>query len=93
MYPVLPMYMRRSLVPYNIPDSDVCLDAGTYIMVPTIAIHYSPKYWKDPHAFDPERFSEENKNSIVPGSFIPFNEGPRQCIGKWRKIPIHAICE
>lgn len=95
MYPVLPMYMRRSLVPYNIPDSDVCLDAGTYIMVPTIAIHYSPKYWKDPHAFDPERFSEENKDSIVPGSFIPFNEGPRQCIGmRFAYLQMNsAICE
>ncbi|XP_008477728.1 cytochrome P450 6j1-like isoform X1 [Diaphorina citri] len=95
MYPVLPIYLRRNIVPYTIPGSDVTLDVGTYVLTPTVALHYSSKYWKDPHKFDPERFSEENKDSIVPGSFIPFNEGPRQCIGKrFAHVQMKsAICE
>lgn len=95
MYPVLPLYSRRTLVPYKIPGSDLTLDPGPFVITPTVALHYSPKYWTDPHVFDPERFSEENLSSIVPGSFIPFNEGPRQCIGKrFAYLQMNsAICE
>uniref|UniRef100_A0A8D8S787 Cytochrome P450 6j1 n=1 Tax=Cacopsylla melanoneura TaxID=428564 RepID=A0A8D8S787_9HEMI len=82
MYPVLPIFLRRTIAPYPIPHSDVTLDAGTYVITPVVALHYSSKYWTNPHQFDPERFSETNRPNIVPGSFIPFNEGPRQCIGK-----------
>lgn len=82
MYPVLPAYFRRTIVPYKIPNSDVTLDAGTYVIIPTVGMHYNEKYWQEPYKFDPERFSEENYHLIQPGSYIPFNEGPRQCIGK-----------
>lgn len=39
-----------------------------------------PKYFPKPEVFDPERFNDENKKNIVPGSYIPFSIGPRNCV-------------
>lgn len=52
------------------------------IVIPFAGIHYDPKYYPNPEKFDPERFAEDNKSSIVPGSYLPFGIGPRNCIGK-----------
>lgn len=51
------------------------------VLIPAVGIHYDPKYFPNPNKFDPDRFSDENKSSIVPGSYIPFGVSPRNCIG------------
>jgi cytochrome P450 family 9 len=51
------------------------------VVVPIRSLHYDPRYFSDPDRFDPERFSDENKGKIVPGSYLPFGIGPRNCIG------------
>lgn len=38
-------------------------------------------YFPEPQKFDPERFSDENKHNIKPGTYSPFGVGPRNCIG------------
>ncbi|XP_071635093.1 cytochrome P450 9e2-like [Temnothorax longispinosus] len=35
----------------------------------------------NPDKFNPERFSEENKDKILPYTYLPFGYGPRKCIG------------
>jgi cytochrome P450 len=37
--------------------------------------------WKDPDAFDPERFLGKNREAIDRYAYIPFGAGPRVCIG------------
>lgn len=49
--------------------------------LPTYAIQNDPKYFENPEKFDPERFSDENKDKIQPCTFFPFGVGPRNCIG------------
>ena len=39
----------------------------------------NPKYYKNPHVFNPDRWIDEE---IHPFAFIPFAGGARQCIGK-----------
>ena len=34
-----------------------------------------------PEQFIPERFSEENKGNIRSGTYFPFGQGPRMCLG------------
>nr|QZM07471.1 cytochrome P450 monooxygenase CYP9EK1 [Lasioderma serricorne] len=65
---------RPNEKPYLIKKGDV-------VIVPTIGLHYDPQYFPNPEQFDPDRFSDENKKNIVPGSYIPFGNGPRNCIG------------
>lgn len=57
------------------------LKKGTSVSIPVMAMQRDPKYFPNPQKFDPERFSEENKNDIVNGSYLPFGIGPRNCIG------------
>lgn len=66
---------------YKIPGSDVTIEKGTPIFIPMFGLHYDEKYFPEPNKYDPERFSEENLAKIVPFSYIPFGEGPRNCIG------------
>ncbi|XP_036323943.1 probable cytochrome P450 9f2 [Rhagoletis pomonella] len=59
------------------------------IMIPVSGIHRDPQYYPNPDNFDPERFSAENKDKIKPFTFIPFGEGPRNCIAS-RFAPLEA---
>ncbi|KAK2818354.1 hypothetical protein Q7C36_022287 [Tachysurus vachellii] len=51
------------------------------ILIPTYALHRDPDYWTDPETFNPERFTQENKESIEQSAYLPFGLGPRNCIG------------
>jgi len=57
------------------------LQPGDGLMLPMFSIHRDPKYYPNPEKFDPERFSDENKDLINPSTYIPFGQGPRNCIG------------
>lgn len=74
-------YVSSPFKLYNEDGSSVQLNVGDGIMFPVHAIHMDPKYYADPERFDPERFSDENKNAIQPGTYLPFGIGPRNCIG------------
>lgn len=63
-------------------ERPVHIEKGCLIQIPTAGFHYDPNFFPDPNKFDPDRFSEEKRSSIVPGSYMPFGVGPRNCIGK-----------
>jgi len=67
--------------PYVIPGTQIKLKTGTKIVIPVHAIHYDPKYYSDPEAFEPDRFSDENIHNLHPNTYMPFGDGPRFCIG------------
>ncbi len=54
---------------------------GTGIGISSYSVHRDPRWWDEPLAFRPERFSPENTDSIRKYSYIPFGAGPRVCIG------------
>jgi cytochrome P450 family 9 len=51
------------------------------VNLPIFHIHHDPNYFPNPERFDPNRFSDENKDEIQPGTYFPFGSGPRTCIG------------
>ena len=56
-------------------------EKGKSFVIPIHGYHHDPKYFPEPEKFRPERFSEENRDSIDPDTYLPFGIGPRNCIG------------
>lgn len=54
---------------------------GTEVIISISGLHVDPDYWTDPEVFDPDRFSDDRKQSIEKMTFLPFSEGPRMCAG------------
>uniref|UniRef100_A0A6B2L2C7 Cytochrome P450 n=1 Tax=Arcella intermedia TaxID=1963864 RepID=A0A6B2L2C7_9EUKA len=51
---------------------------GCTVVVSPSVLHRNKKYWDNPEKFDPERWNNKSHGSW----FIPFIDGPRNCIGK-----------
>ena len=54
---------------------------GALIMVAPWVLHRHERYWRQPAAFDPDRFLPEREAELTPGAYIPFGIGPRICAG------------
>ncbi|XP_030746952.1 cytochrome P450 6a22-like [Sitophilus oryzae] len=80
-YPPAPVFLRVCTKRYPIPDTDAYIEKGQSVLIPCYGLHRDDRYWHEPDIFDPERFSEKNKDKIVDGTYIPFGAGPRNCIG------------
>ena len=78
----VPFISRCCTKDYQIPGTNFLVPKGTPVYIPILGFHMDPKLFPNPEKFDPERFSAENKGNIVTGSYIPFGQGPRMCLGK-----------
>ncbi|KAH8245903.1 hypothetical protein KR038_011358 [Drosophila bunnanda] len=81
-YPILPHLLRRSTKEYSVPDSNLILEPGIKIMIPVHSIHHDPELYPQPEKFDPSRFEPEEIKARHPFAYLPFGEGPRNCIGE-----------
>ncbi|XP_021957567.1 cytochrome P450 9e2 [Folsomia candida] len=80
-YPPAPATDRGCTEDYLIPGTDIVVKKGDGIIVPIMSIHHDERYYPEPEKFDPERFSPENKGKFNTYAFLPFGQGPRNCIG------------
>lgn len=82
-WPPIPGTDRQVTKPYTIQISgnrQIHLETNDVVWLPVLALHMDPQYWSEPERFDPERFNDENKKNIRPGTFTPFGTGQRACI-------------
>ncbi|XP_049788169.1 probable cytochrome P450 6a13 isoform X1 [Schistocerca cancellata] len=80
-YPPGAILVRKCNRQYQFPNGGLELDEGIAVIIPTYAMHHDPEYFPEPDRFDPERFSDEQKAKRHPYVYLPFGEGPRNCIG------------
>lgn len=72
-------------------DDDVIdgyhIPAGSHVLVSPRGLHRDPRFWVEPEQFQPGRFLTDTVNR---NAFIPFNVGPRKCMG-WRLAYIEGL--
>ena len=96
---IVEVMRMRPVAPLGVPhvctqNTKVCgfnVSQGTSVMINIGRLSNDPKLWKDPQAFRPERFLEEEKEMDLKASetrstidefkFIPFGVGRRACAG------------
>jgi cytochrome P450 len=77
---------RMNIKPTNIMGYDI--PAHTKFIIVIRSLHLDERYWKDAMVFNPDRFDDP----VVPGSFMPFGEGPMKCIGfKFAMIELKIV--
>lgn len=79
--PITPVISRMCVQDYRVADSNFVIPAGTKVHVPLNGIHNNPDIYPNPDEFDPLRFTKENIGKRHTCSFMPFGDGPRNCIG------------
>ncbi|TEA18151.1 Cytochrome P450 monooxygenase orf5 [Colletotrichum sidae] len=76
------------------PPEGVTID-GTYIpggvtlITPIHVYHRSPKYWKQPNEFVPERWTTRPDLIIDRKAFVPFHYGRFDCVG--RRLALNVL--
>ncbi|XP_023331632.1 cytochrome P450 3A19 [Eurytemora carolleeae] len=81
VYPPIPLHIGR----WASQERTICgktIPQGAGVLAATWILHHHPGFWTDPWKFDPERFSTENRDKIIEMTYMPFGDGPRNCIGR-----------
>ncbi|XP_050343067.1 cytochrome P450 4d2-like isoform X3 [Nymphalis io] len=81
LFPPVPFIIRKVERDIALPSGRV-LPSGSGVVVSIWGCHRDPKYWgSDAEHFDPDRFLPERLNLKHACSFMPFSNGPRNCVG------------
>jgi len=80
-YPPGTVLMRESMSSYTFDGTNVSIPKGLKVWIPIYSIHRDPDFYPKPDVFDPERFREEAVQNRHPMVYLPFGDGPRNCIG------------
>ncbi|CAL7950311.1 unnamed protein product [Xylocopa violacea] len=80
-YPVLSMLAREATENYSFRGTKISLPKKAKVWIPVYGIQTDPNIYPKPEVFDPERFDESAVAARHPMSYLPFGDGPRNCIG------------
>lgn len=81
MYPPLTDIFRVTNQDYGVPNTDIVIPKGVRVIISNYAIHHDPTIYPNPEVFNPDRFADDEVKKRHSMSFLPFGEGPRNCIG------------
>jgi cytochrome P450 len=79
LYPAVYSMLREArhddeLSGYHVP-------AGTTVILPQWVIHRDGRFYPEPEAFTPDRWTQEFERDLPRCAYFPFGAGPRICIG------------
>eukprot|EP00798_Chlamydomonas_sp_ICE-L_P016950 gene16951-23225_t len=90
VHPVAPMAPTR-YAEEDLQIGEYTVPAGAHIFIPQISLQNSKHNWRDPDAFMPERWLEDEATAgigqdgkpplVNKAAYMPFSEGRRNCIG------------
>jgi cytochrome P450 len=83
---------KYSIVPtvVRVPSQDVeynghVIPKGTSVMINIMGAHHNEKYWPNSDQYLPDRFMN-GESGIAPYTFLPFVDGPRNCLGQFLSL-------
>jgi cytochrome P450 len=79
LYSVVPVVMRQISQPVQVENH--IIPKNTSVTINIQSVHHNETYWPKPMHYDPSRFTESK--SPKPYTFIPFIDGPRNCLGQY----------
>jgi len=81
LYPPALPFMGKTAVKDDVLPNGVKVRGGQTVVYSAYVLHRTPKYWgDDAEEFRPERWEEEGLLKH-PYQFVPFQKGPRICLG------------
>ncbi|XP_023288948.1 uncharacterized protein LOC105696179 [Orussus abietinus] len=80
-YPPVPFIFRQCLEEYTFAGTNFTIPSKQLVWIPNFAFQMDPEIFPKPEEFDPERFTPEAEAERHPMAFLPFGDGPRNCIG------------
>ena len=79
-YSIVPVVTRKLVRESNLGGTTI--PAGTTIICALQAVHHREDLWPKPGEYNPTRFSDGNDKKIDQYAFVPFIQGPRNCLGQ-----------
>lgn len=70
---------RRALADLDI--AGVFVPKGAHVLVSQYVTQRDPRYFSDPHTWEPSRWTAEFTKSLPRGAYFPFGAGTRKCLG------------
>ncbi len=58
------------------------IPAGAVVVVSPYLVHHDHRWYEDPEAFRPERWTEEERGKRPRHAYFPFGMGSRMCVGE-----------
>ena len=80
LYPPADFLGREAIVDCTV--GGIPVPRGTNLFMSQWVMHHDPRYFSDPYAFDPDRWTEAFEKSLPRFVYFPFGAGPRFCIGQ-----------
>ena len=85
VHEALRLYPPGWLFP-RIPIEDIAITGyriprGANVFFSPYTLHHDRRSFRDPEAFDPDRWLPEHARDIPPHAYIPFGLGQRSCVG------------
>ncbi|TYL39167.1 cytochrome P450 [Natronococcus pandeyae] len=79
LYPPVPGIVREPVKPDIVGGYEI--QPGATIRMHQWVVHRDPRWYDDPLAFQPERWTDEMESDLPKLAYFPFAAGPRRCIG------------
>lgn len=79
MYPPVYTTAQMAAEPFELDGYQIPL--GANLVAPQIVVHRDARWFEEPLAFRPDRWTPEFRESLHRFSYYPYGGGPRLCIG------------
>lgn len=79
LFPPVGFLVRQSAE--SCPMRDKTLPQGASVVISPWLIHRHRGLWREPDAFDPDRYDDDASRDSLRDAYLPFGMGPRVCMG------------